>query len=88
MQDKRTDGINVRLDLNAITAELTDELTDEVKANPGQGRLHLTVFNPLNRQQVSLTSRSIPIRVTPKLYKWLSRKRAEGILDFNAVEKS
>ncbi len=88
VQDKRTDGINVRLDLNAITAELTDELTDEVKANPGQGRLHLTVFNPLNRQQVSLTSRSIPIRVTPKLYKWLSRKRAEGILDFNAVEKS
>ena len=88
VQDKRTDGINVRLNLETITAELIDELADKVKENPGQGRLHVTLYNPLNRQQVALTSRSMPIRVTPKLYKWLSRKRAEGVLDFKVVEKN
>ena len=88
VQDKCTDGINVRLQLDAISSELIDELTDILKANPGNGRLHLTVYNPLNRQQVALTSRSMPIRVTPRFYKWLNAKRAEGILDFKTVEKS
>ena len=88
VQDKRTDGITVRLQLDAISAELIDELTDIVKANPGNGRLHLMVYNPLNRQQVALTSRSMPIRITPAFYKWLSMKRTEGVLDFKVVEKS
>ena len=88
VQDKRTDGINIRLNLDAITPELIDELTDTVKENPGNGRLHLTVYNPLNRQQVALTSRSMPVRVTPKFYRWLDRKHAEGVMDFKVVEKS
>ncbi len=85
-QTKRTEGINIRMDIEAVTTDLIDELLDKVKENPGQGRLHVTIFN--NRQQVALTSRSMPIRVTPRFYKWLSQKRLEGILDFKIVEKS
>lgn len=85
-QTKRTEGINIRMDIEAVTPDLIDELLDKVKENPGQGRLHVTIFN--NRQQVALTSRSMPIRVTPRFYKWLSQKRLEGILDFKIVEKS
>ncbi len=85
-QTKRTEGINIRMDIEAVTQDLIDELLDKVKENPGQGRLHVTIFN--NRQQVALTSRSMPIRVTPRFYKWLSQKRLEGILDFKIVEKS
>ena len=85
-QTKRTEGINIRMDVEAVTPDLIDELLDKVKENPGQGRLHVTIFN--NRQQVALTSRSMPIRVTPRFYKWLSQKRLEGILDFKIVEKS
>jgi DNA polymerase-3 subunit alpha len=88
VQDNRTDGINIRLSLEAVTQETIDELADIVQANPGKGRLHVSVYNPLTRQQVALTSRSLPIRVTPKFYQWLSMKRQEGVLTFNVVEKS
>ena len=85
-QLKRTEGINIRMEIEAVTPDLIDELLDKVKENPGQGRLHVTIFN--NRQQVALTSRSMPIRVTPQFYKWLSQKRLEGVLDFKIVEKA
>ena len=84
-QTKRTEGINIRMDIEAVTPDLIDELLDKVKENPGEGRLHVTIFN--NRQQVALTSRSMPIRVTPRFYKWLSQKRLEGVLSFNIVDK-
>ena len=87
-QAKRTEGLNLRLSLETVTPEMIDELADIIHANPGEGRLHVTIYNPMNRQQVALTSRSLPIRVTPVLYKWLSQHRAEGVLDFTVVEKS
>ena len=87
-QVKRTEGMNVRLELEHVSTELIDELADKIKENKGEGRLHVTVYNSNNRQQVALTSRSMPIRVTPKFYKWLSQKRMEGVLDFSVVEKS
>ncbi len=86
-QKKRSEGIQIRLALEAVTPELVDELADKIKENPGQGRLHVTIFNPLNKQQVALTSRSLPIHVTPRFYKWLVRKRAEDVLDFAVAEK-
>lgn len=87
VQDNRTDGLSIRLSLDAVTPETIDELADQVEENPGKGRLHVSVYNPLNRQNVALTARSYAIRVTPKFYKWLSQKRAEGVLDFKPVEK-
>lgn len=86
-QEKRSEGIQIRLALEAVTPELIDELADKIKENPGQGRLHVTVFNPLNKQQVALTSRSLPIHVTPRFYKWLVLKRAEDVLEFAVSEK-
>lgn len=86
-QKKRCEGIQIRLALEAVTPELIDELADKVKENPGQGRLHVTVYNPLNKQHVALTSRSLPIHVTPRFYKWLVLKRAEDVLEFAVSEK-
>lgn len=86
-QKKRSEGIQIRFALEAVTPELIDELADKIKENPGQGRLHVTVFNPLNKQQVALTSRSLPIHVTPRFYKWLVLKRAEDVLEFAVSEK-
>ena len=86
-QKKRSEGIQIRLALEAVTPELIDELADKIKENQGQGRLHVTVFNPLNKQQVALTSRSLPIHVTPRFYKWLVLKRAEDVLEFAVSEK-
>ena len=86
-QKKRSEGIQIRLALEAVTPELIDELADKIKENPGQGRLHVTVFNPLNKQQIALTSRSLPIHVTPRFYKWLVLKRAEDVLEFAVSEK-
>ena len=88
VQDNRTDGINIRLSLDAVTPESIDELADMVEANPGKGRLHVSVFNPLNRQNIALTSRNHAIHVTPRFYKWLHAKRSEGVLDFKVVERS
>jgi len=87
-QEHRTDGINIRLSLDAVTPETIDELSDLVDANPGNGRLHVSVYNPINRQNVALTSRQHAVRVTPAFYKWLAVKRTEGVLDFKPVEKS
>jgi len=86
-QKKRCEGIQIRLALEAVTPELIDELADKIKENPGQGRLHVTVYNPLNKQHVALTSRSLPIHITPRFYKWLVLKRAEDVLDFAVAEK-
>ena len=86
VQDKRTEGLSIRLSLDAVTPETIDELTDEIKASPGKARLHLSIYNPLSRQQVALTSRTQSVHVTPRLYKWLREKRQEGILDFKPVE--
>ena len=88
VQTNRTDGINIRLSLDAVTPETIDELADLVDANKGEGRLHVSIYNPLNRQQIALTSREHAVRITPSFYKWLNLKRIEGILDFSAVEKS
>ena len=87
VQDQRMEGLNIRLALDKVTPETIDELADMVDANPGKGRLHVSVVNPLNRQSVALTSRSNAIRVTPKMYKWLCMKRAEDILDFKVVSR-
>ena len=86
-QKKRCEGIQIRLALEAVTPELIDELADKIKENPGQGRLHVTVYNPLNKQHVALTSRSLPIHITPRFYKWLVLKRAEDVLEFAVTEK-
>ena len=86
VQDKRTEGLNIRLVLPRLTQEIVDELTEQIKASKGPGRLHISVYNPLTRQYVTLSSRSKAIRVTPPFYRWLSRRRLDGTLDFNVVE--
>jgi len=70
-----------------INNELIDELADEIKANRGNGRLHVSIFNPMNRHQVALTSRSHAIHVTPRFYKWLAEKRMDGVLEFSVLTK-
>ena len=87
-QDGRTEGINIRLSLDAVTPESINELADMVDENPGKGRLHVCVYNPMNRQHITLTSRQHAVRITPRFYKWLSQKRAEGILEFKPVSNS
>ena len=87
-QDKRTDGLNITLALNRLTPELADELAEQISSNKGQGRLHVSIYNPSTHQSVALTSRSHSIHVTPPLYRWLARRRGEGILDFKVVEKN
>ena len=87
VQEKRTEGLNIRLNLEMINNELIDELADEIKANRGNGRLHVSIFNPMNRHQVALTSRSHAIHVTPRFYKWLAEKRMDGVLEFNPITK-
>lgn len=87
VQDKRTEGLNIRLNLELINNELIDELADEIKANRGNGRLHVSIFNPMNRHQVALTSRSHAIHVTPRFYKWLAEKRMDGVLEFSVLTK-
>ena len=86
VQEKRTEGIAIRLSLDAISQETINELADRIKESPGPGRLHVSIYNPLNRQQVALTSRSQAVRVTPTFYRWLCNKRQEGALAFNPVE--
>ena len=87
VQDKRTEGLNIRLSLDTVTPEMIDEMADMIDANPGKARLHVSVYNPLNRQHITLTSRNHAIRVTPRLYKWLSQKRSDGALEFKVVGK-
>ena len=87
VQENRVEGLNIRLSLAAVTPEAIDELADQVDASPGKARLHVSVFNPLNRHQVALTSRNHAIRITQALYKWLCNKRQDGLLDFKVVTK-
>ena len=87
VQNNRVEGINIRFSLDAVTPESIDELADLVDANPGQERLHVSVYNPLNRQQIALTSRSYTVHISPSFYKWLDRKRQDNILNFNVVSK-
>ena len=88
VQEKHTEGINISLALDQVNFELIDELADMIKANKGNGRLHVSVFNPLNRHRVALTSRSNAVHVTPQFYKWLDEKRTEGVLEFKPIEKN
>ena len=87
VQDQRTEGLNIRLNLETLNNELIDELADEIKANRGNGRLHVSIFNPMNRHQVALTSRSNAVHVTPRFYKWLNEERMDGVLEFNPITK-
>ncbi len=87
VQENRIEGLNVRLNVEEMTSEQIDEIIDRLQESPGKARLHMTLYNPLNRQTVALTSRSHTIRITPHLYKWLCMKRQEEVLEFNIVEK-
>lgn len=87
VQANRVEGINIRFSLDAVTPESIDELADLVDANPGQERLHVSVYNPLNRQQIALTSRSYAVHISPSFYKWLDLKRQDNILEFSVVNK-
>ncbi len=87
VQDQRIEGINLQLSLNDLSGELIQDLQDQIKANPGNDRLHISVYNPMNRHRVSLTSRGHSIRITPAFYRWLCVKRMEGTLDFTVITK-
>ena len=87
VQNNRVEGINISFALDAVTPETIDELTDQVKENPGKARLHLSVYNPFNRQIVALTSRSQAVHISSSFYKWLCSKRQESVLDFKVVTK-
>ena len=88
VQANRTEGINILFSLDRLNNELIDELAEQIKANPGQVRLHVSVYNPLNRQSVALTSRSMGVHVSTKFYQWLCLNRQDGVLDFKVVTKS
>ena len=88
VQDQRTDGINLVFPLESLTQEIVEELTEQVKSAKGPARLHISVYNPMTRQQVAMTSRGHSIRVTPTFYKWLVDKRQDGVLTFNVVSSS
>ena len=88
VQEELLGGIRLTLNADHISRELIDELREQVQHNPGKERLHVRLNNPMRRHQVDLTSRSAAIRVTPAFYQWLKQKRADGVLDFNIVEKA
>ncbi len=87
VQDQRIEGINLQLSLNDLSGELIQDLQDQIKANPGNNRLHISVYNPMNRHRVSLTSRGHSVHITPAFYRWLCVKRMEGTIDFTVVTK-
>lgn len=87
VQNNRTEGITIQLSLDALNSELIDELAEQIKANPGPVRLHVSVYNPLNRQSVALTSRSLAVHVSGKFYQWLCMNRQDGTLDFKVITK-
>ena len=87
VQDNRTEGINLRLSLDYLTSELADELAEQIQAAPGKTRLHISLYNPINRHQVAMTSRGHSVRITPRFYRWLCNKRADGILDYSVSSK-
>ena len=88
VQEKHTEGIRIDLPITQLSRELINELGDKMQQNPGNGRVHIQVTNPINRHQVALTSRTYSIHVTPRLYRWLTRKKQDGVFNFGVVEKS
>jgi DNA polymerase-3 subunit alpha len=85
VQDKQTGGIRINLPISQVTNELVEELSEQIERNPGNGRVHLQVTNPINRHQVALTSRKFSIHITPHFYRWLQQKRQDGILSFGVI---
>ena len=88
VQEQRTEGINLQLSLDRLNQEMIDELKEKITANPGKSRLHISVYNPINRHYISMTSRAHSVHVTPIFYRWLREKRQEGTLDFNIMTRS
>ena len=88
VQEQRTEGINLQLPLDGLNNELIDELGEQIAANPGNSRLHICVYNPINRHRVAMTSRSHNVHVTQHFYRWLREKRQDGILNFNVLTKN
>jgi len=88
VQEKHTEGIRIDLPITQLSRELINELGDKMQQNPGNGRVHIQVTNPINRHQVALTSRTYSIHVTPRLYRWLTRKKQDGVFNFGVVEKN
>ena len=87
VQEQRIEGINLQLSLNDLSGELIQDLHDQIKNNPGNCRLHISVYNPINRHRVTLTSRGHAVHITPSFYRWLRMKRMEGTIDFTVVTK-
>ena len=85
VQDKQTGGIRINLPISQVTNELVEELSEQIERNPGNGRVHLQVTNPINRHQVALTSRKFSVHITPHFYRWLQQKRQDGILNFGVI---
>ena len=87
VQEQRIEGINIQLSLNALSQELIDDLSEFVSTNPGNNVLHLSIFNPINRHQIALTSRKHAIRISLPFYRWLRDKRQEGALSFRVTTR-
>ena len=88
VQDQRVEGVSLQLSLNNLSGELIQDLQDRIKENPGNQRLHICIYNPINRHRVALTSRGHAVHITPTFYRWLCDKRMDGVLDFSIVSKS
>ena len=73
VREKMIRSITVSLKLNAIHAELTEELTKLFKQHKGNTLLKIMIYDPDEKIMVSLFSRSIKVEVDKELIRFFNQ---------------
>ena len=87
VQDKHLEALKVIIPIENVNRELIDELSAMCNDHPGQAHLEIEIHDPVHHQQISMTSKSKRVHISPVFYKWLNMKRLDNVLDFSITQK-
>ncbi|MCQ2311691.1 MAG: DNA polymerase III subunit alpha [Paludibacteraceae bacterium] len=80
VQEKHLEELIIKIPIENVTRELSDELTEQVKNHKGKARLTVEVKDPSGHNTVRFTSQSYTVHIDKAFYHWLRMRILEDTL--------
>ncbi len=80
VQEKHLEQATLTIPLEAITADLIDELTEMCQTHPGNCKLMIQVRDEQQKSSVTFIAKNANVHIDKEFYHWLQIKQMDGIL--------
>ncbi|MCQ2341150.1 MAG: DNA polymerase III subunit alpha [Paludibacteraceae bacterium] len=80
VQDKHLEELVIKIPIEQVSKELTEELTEQVKAHAGKAGLSIEIKDASEHNTIRFTSQSYTVHIDKAFYHWLKLQTMEGVL--------